>query len=105
MIKNTRLKQGILLALFMLFAFCGYAATLTVNVKDHGGIATLPNGSDGLPATFKIFKGPNYMGQFNAGTTVTLGVGTHTIHAIYDGTTTSRENVVVTPQNVTYLAI
>lgn len=72
------------------------AGTLTVNVNNSTGSAL-------TAAKFKVWKGPNYVGEFSAGSTVSLITGsTYTMFAHYDGTSTKRETFVSDAGGDTY---
>lgn len=61
------------------------AGDLTVNVNNSSGSAL-------SAAKYKVFHGPNYVGEYGAGSTISLTTGqTYTVFAHYDGTSTKRE--------------
>ena len=73
-----------LLLVFSTTMIFAVTAPVTVNVSDCQG--------NSIAAFYKVFKGPNYVGQFNAGATVQLEVGqTYKLFAHYDGTSTDRQ--------------
>lgn len=90
--KRLRWKSlsGIFTFMIAMFSqFNAFAGNLTVNVNSSSG-GSLPNA-----ATFQVFKGPNYVGSFAAGSTISLTTGaTYTLFALYDNTTTSRQTFV-----------
>lgn len=79
------LSQKITLLFFMLFTtvFTMQAADVRVYTFDSQGNL--------IAGTFKVQKGPNFIGTFNSGDTANLTVGhTYTIWAIYENTSTAR---------------
>ena len=95
---KTKNYFKMLLVLFMVFATStvfAVTAPVTVNAYD----------SDGNPiaAKFKVFKGPNYVGEYNTGTSVQLEVGqTYKLFAHYQVTSTERKTFVVDPAGNTF---
>ena len=78
-------------ALFVLLACSlhSFAGNLTVNVTSSSG------GSLSGTPKYVVNRGPNYVGTYDAGTTISLVTGaTYTIFAHYDGTSTSRTTFV-----------
>ena len=78
----------ILFSIFFLFV-CAFtwAGNITVNTLDHAG--------NSISGVFKIWHGPNYLGQWNGGETVTLTDGnTYKIKAMYKSTSTSQSHTV-----------
>lgn len=63
-------------------------APVTVNTFDSEG--------NPITAKFKIFKGPNYVGEFDAGTSAQLDVGgTYKLFTHYQSTSTERVTFIV----------
>ncbi len=82
------LKQGVLLFLLLFTGFVINAADVRVYTLDSQG--------NPIAGTFKIQKGPNFIGTFNSGDTANLTAGdTYTIWAIYQNTSTERVNLTV----------
>lgn len=89
MVKQNYIKSFLMLILVFGTSIV-FAATAPVTVNTYD--------SDGNPiaAKFKIFKGPNYVGEFDAGTSVDLDVGgTYKLFAHYVNTSTGRETFTV----------
>ena len=86
------------LMLFLAFVTTAVFATtapVTVNTYDSQG--------NTIAAKFKIFKGPNYVGEFDAGTIANLTVGhTYKLFAHYQSTSTARVTFVVTATGNTF---
>ena len=89
-------KINTLFIFIMVFATIGlFAAPVTVNTFDSQG--------NPIPAKFKVFKGPNYVGEYDAGTSVDLTVGhEYKIFAHYIGTSTERITFTVDPAGNTF---
>ncbi len=89
--KSRSLKSaaGKLAALCgLLFVSNAYAGDLTVN-------ATSSTGGALTGAKYQVFKGPNYVGEYAVGTTISLTTGsTYTMFAHYSGTSTARQTFV-----------
>ena len=82
-------KLTLILSILFLFATASWAGNITVTINDHSG-TLLPG------AKFKVFKGPNYLGEYNSGQTVNLTDGqTYKIFAHYKSTSTDRINYTV----------
>ncbi|MCW5884351.1 MAG: T9SS type A sorting domain-containing protein [Candidatus Kapabacteria bacterium] len=84
--KNLTITRLVLMALILVLStITALAGDLTVNIYDSQG-----NALSG--AKYKVFKGPNYVGEYNAGATISLETGkSHTLFAHYNGTSTRRE--------------
>ncbi|MDZ7776355.1 MAG: hypothetical protein U5L09_12525 [Bacteroidales bacterium] len=82
--KNNYLKKLTLAFIaFLLVMPILWAGNITVNTLDHAG--------NSISGVFKIFQGPNYLGQWNGGETVTLTDGnTYKFKAIYNTTSSSK---------------
>ncbi|MFC0878061.1 T9SS type A sorting domain-containing protein [Saccharicrinis sp. FJH2] len=89
-------KTFLLLCLFLLtLGFSAEGATVLVNTYDSQG--------NPIEAKYQVFKGPNYVGQYDAGTSVDLTVGdTYRLFAIYESTSTDRVEFVVAPEGNTF---
>ncbi len=82
------LWQGLLLFLLLFTGFQINAADVRVYTFDSQG--------NPVAGTFKIQKGPNFIGTFNSGDTADLTIGdTYKIWAIYQNTSTERVNLTV----------
>jgi flagellar hook capping protein FlgD len=89
---KTWLTMVLLLSANLLFAV---KAPVTVNAYDSQG--------NPIAAKFQVFKGPNYVGEFNTGTSAMLDVGdTYKLFAHYQNTSTARETFTVDPAGNTF---
>jgi len=92
-LKTSILKCSKSLLAFLFTAFAAsnlMAGDLTVNV-------TSSNGGSLTGAKFSVTRGPNHIGNYDAGSTVSLvDGGSYTIFAYYNGTSTKREVFVST---------
>ncbi|MBL7811446.1 MAG: hypothetical protein JNL57_04405, partial [Bacteroidetes bacterium] len=91
-------KTWVLLGALAISAFLSnaFAGDLTVNANSSSGGSL-------TGATYKVFNGPNYVGEFAAGTTQSLTTGsTYTVFAIYANTSTSRYTFVSAAGGNTY---
>lgn len=76
------------LLFFLISAFWAHAADVRVYTFDSQGLP--------IAGTFKVQKGPNFMGTFNSGDTAHLNAGEHyTIWAIFNNTSTERTDLLV----------
>lgn len=86
--KFTRLFLTLTVLLSTTISVLANTAPVVVNTYDSQGNV--------LVAKFKVWKGPNYVGEFNTGSAANLDVGsTYTLFAHYDGTSTARQTFVV----------
>lgn len=84
-LSEVNLKSFMTLALASLSSIAMMGGDLTVNVTSSNGGA-LPG------AKFSVTRGPNHIGNFDAGQTINLVDGaTYTIFAYYNNTSTKRE--------------
>ena len=93
--KNYFKTALVLLMIFMTSMVFAATAPVTVNAYDSEG--------NTIAAKFKVFKGPNYVGEYNTGTSVQLDVGaTYKLFAHYQSTSTERVTFVVDPSGNTF---
>ena len=88
----TRPMAGIIPAIimFLLLSFSIMAADVRVYTFDSQG--------NPIAGTFKVQKGPNFIGTFNSGDTANLVAGdAYKIWAIYENTSTERVTLTVSP--------
>ena len=79
----------LLTTVLLFFIVAAQAGNITVDIKDHSGNML-------TAAKFKIFKGPNYIGEYTSGTSVLLQDGhTYKIFAHYKCSSTDRLNYTV----------
>jgi hypothetical protein len=88
--KHVNIFKGFLLVFMVFGTFSLLAQTAGVTVNTFASDGTPINGK------FQVFKGPNYVGEYDAGTTVQLDVGdTYKLFAHYQNTSTDRNEFVV----------
>jgi hypothetical protein len=87
------------LTIAMLLASAMLALAITAPVV----VNTYDSQGNTLATKFKVWKGPNYVGEFDAGTAANLDVGaTYTLFAHYENTSTARQTFVVDPAGNTF---
>jgi hypothetical protein len=97
--KKLNILSVALTWIFLLFVSLGVAlsqaAPLTVNTYDSQG--------NPIAAKYKVFKGSNYVGEFDSGNSVQLDVGEiYTVFAHYLNTSTQRETFTMPQGGKTY---
>jgi hypothetical protein len=93
--KFTKLFLTLTVLMVTTISVLAITAPVIVNTYDSQGNV--------LVAKFKVWKGPNYVGEFNTGSAADLEVGgTYMLFAHYAGTSTARQTFVVDASGNTF---